>query len=382
MLATTLLAATIIHEDRFKWDYPPTWVWTFVYGVRAAGDPVPGARQRRVAEPLPPADPRPAAAARRCRASSASALLVGAVALYVAPVELGEDWLWALTPLLGRAVAAWYALFGTMLLTFAVGLRRPFEGLIGYATLACWCVLLLRAAGAALGRRDAARAGGCALMVALLALARRTALRSAWPRAQRNALGGRRWRRAGERASAPARATACSRVIGSRNAGIASSAERTTAERSRIPSRDLGSRRKMRGQAHGCPWRPPVRGRPHWSGYPPRGRPQRRRRPRRGPSVALEARKASDRAGDHGGDRRRGQAEPVGREHEPDQRVLAAAQHQAENTAEDDSSTAIAGPPDAASARRSASSHGSASSSAITHATSAAGTRKRPRSVP
>jgi hypothetical protein len=31
VLASTLLAATIIHADRFRWDYPPTWVWALVY---------------------------------------------------------------------------------------------------------------------------------------------------------------------------------------------------------------------------------------------------------------------------------------------------------------------------------------------------------------
>ena len=40
---------------------------------------------------------------------------------------------------------AWigYALFGTLLVSSAVGLRRPHEAFIGYATLTCWCVLLL-----------------------------------------------------------------------------------------------------------------------------------------------------------------------------------------------------------------------------------------------
>jgi hypothetical protein len=97
-------------------------------------------------------------------------LIAGAAALYVAPVELAEHWLWALTPLLARAVAAWYALFGTMLLTFALAQRRPFEGLIGYATLVVWCVLLL-----ALPLLHAGDVSGgtawYALMVALLALA-------------------------------------------------------------------------------------------------------------------------------------------------------------------------------------------------------------------
>src|ERR1700754_4698510 len=58
VLATSLLAATIIHHDRFKWDYPPTWVWTAVYAFVPLAIPVLVWRQRRVAEPLPPADPR------------------------------------------------------------------------------------------------------------------------------------------------------------------------------------------------------------------------------------------------------------------------------------------------------------------------------------
>src|SRR4051812_8410941 len=36
VLATSLLAATLIHHDRFKFGYPPTWVWTLVY----AGVPI------------------------------------------------------------------------------------------------------------------------------------------------------------------------------------------------------------------------------------------------------------------------------------------------------------------------------------------------------
>ena len=28
-----LLAATLIHADRFRWDYPLTWVWTGVYAA-------------------------------------------------------------------------------------------------------------------------------------------------------------------------------------------------------------------------------------------------------------------------------------------------------------------------------------------------------------
>jgi cell division protein FtsW (lipid II flippase) len=100
------------------------------------------ARQRRAAEPTLPADPE----LRTVRVLSAIvglALVGGATALFVAPAQLGEHWVWPLTPLLARTVAAWYALFGTMLLSCAVTLRRAAEATVAYATLAAWSVLLL-----------------------------------------------------------------------------------------------------------------------------------------------------------------------------------------------------------------------------------------------
>jgi hypothetical protein len=163
------LAATIIHNDRFKGDYIPTWVWAIVYAGVPLAVPFLVSRQRRAAGPEPEADRR----LRPLRLVSAvvgAVMLVGAVVLFVAPVELGEHWPWPLTPLLGRAVAAWYALFGTMLLSCSLGLRRPAEALIPYATLACWCVLLLLLP--VLHPDDVSGAGlWIGLMVALLALA-------------------------------------------------------------------------------------------------------------------------------------------------------------------------------------------------------------------
>jgi hypothetical protein len=70
-------------------------------------------------------------------------MIGGATALYLFPTRVGAHWPWALTPLLGDAVAAWYAMVGTMLLCCALMLRRPAEAYIPYATLAVWCVLLL-----------------------------------------------------------------------------------------------------------------------------------------------------------------------------------------------------------------------------------------------
>jgi hypothetical protein len=142
VLATTLLIATLVHNDRFKWDYAPTWAWLVVYAGVPFALPVLVLLQRRVAEPTPPADPR-LRVVRVLSAFCGAVLVVGAAALFIAPVDVGENWPWALTPLLGRAVAAWYAMVGTMLLSCALQLRRPSEAVIPYSTLAAWCLLLL-----------------------------------------------------------------------------------------------------------------------------------------------------------------------------------------------------------------------------------------------
>jgi hypothetical protein len=142
VLATTLALATLIHNDRFKFDYLPTWVWAIVYAGVPFAVPVLVYRQRRTAESRPAADPR----LRLVRVLSAvigAIVLAGSLALFLAPAKLGQHWPWMLTPLLGRVVAGWYALFGTMLVSCAIGLRHASEAFIPYATLACWCLLLL-----------------------------------------------------------------------------------------------------------------------------------------------------------------------------------------------------------------------------------------------
>ena len=189
VLATTLLAATIIHHDRFKFGYPPTWVWAFVYAGVPIAVPILVYRQRRTAESRPAADPK-LRAVRILSAVTGGVLAVGAIALYAAPAKLGQHWPWMLTPLLGRVVAAWYALFATMLISCAAGLRHASEAFIPYATLAAWCLLLLALPW--LYPADVARSGSAfwiwtAGMVVLLALAG-FALSRAWPAARRSRL--------------------------------------------------------------------------------------------------------------------------------------------------------------------------------------------------
>jgi hypothetical protein len=171
VLATTLAVATAIHHDKFKFDYAPTWAWVVVYAGVPFAVPYLVARQRANAEPRPDADPR-LSPIRILSAALGAVLVLGAAILYIAPSTRGH-WPWTLTPLLARAVAAWYAMVGTMLLTCAYSLRRASEAVIPYATLAAWSLLVL--ALPLLHADDVPRSGAdfviwAAVMVALLAL--------------------------------------------------------------------------------------------------------------------------------------------------------------------------------------------------------------------
>ncbi len=173
VLSVVLLVATLVHEERFRWDYAPTWLWTVVY----AGVPFAVAllwrRQERDADPTPPRDP----ALRGMLARSAAlGAVLGALglALVALPGTLGDVWPWPVTPLLARALGAWYLLVGCALLVSARTIRRCSEVPIPYATLLTWSALLvlLPALHAGdLGDRPGALAAWLALHVLLIALA-------------------------------------------------------------------------------------------------------------------------------------------------------------------------------------------------------------------
>jgi hypothetical protein len=172
VLSVLLLAATLVHEDRFRWGYPPTWLWTAVYGIAPAAIVLLMRRQRAITD-VPQADPwlRPL---RTLSLVAGVALLIGAALLFALPVELGEHWPWTLTPLLARAVAAWYAMVGTALVWSALGLRARGEVFVPYATLATWTIALLALPAIHsddVTGTDAALVAYLAVMGALLALA-------------------------------------------------------------------------------------------------------------------------------------------------------------------------------------------------------------------
>jgi hypothetical protein len=172
-LSLGLLAATLLHSDRFRWGYPPTWVWTAVYALAPLGVAFLALRQR--AQTIRPMLRDPRLALLRVLSGIAGAVLaLGAIALFALPTELGRDWPWPLTPLLAQAVAAWIAMIAAALLWCAYDLRRGGEALIPYATLGAWCLALL--ALPALHAGDLTRTGAplltyLAVLLALLALA-------------------------------------------------------------------------------------------------------------------------------------------------------------------------------------------------------------------
>src|SRR5690242_3164628 len=102
-LSVGLLAATLIHADRFRWGFPPTWVWAGVYALAPIGVGILARRQR--ANTM-----RPATADSRLRLLRAlslafgAAMLAGAIALFAFPADLGRHWPWPLTTLLAQAI--------------------------------------------------------------------------------------------------------------------------------------------------------------------------------------------------------------------------------------------------------------------------------------
>ncbi len=141
-LSVGLLAATLLHTDRFRWGYPPTWAWTGVYTLAPVGVAILARRQRAITIRPAIADPR----LRPLRLLSLAfgvAMLAGAIALFAFPADLGRHWPWPLTTLLAQAIAAWIAMIAAALLWCAYDLRRAHEALIPYATLGAWSLALL-----------------------------------------------------------------------------------------------------------------------------------------------------------------------------------------------------------------------------------------------
>jgi hypothetical protein len=142
VLGTVMLAATLIHAPLFRWDYPPTWLWTAVYVAVPPAAVWLWLRQRR--SPDDPTPPDGLAAASRWAAWPLGLVLIGlGLLLLAAPAPALAAWPWPITTLLSRAFAGWHLLIGGILVASALTARGRQDLPIPFLTVAAWSALVL-----------------------------------------------------------------------------------------------------------------------------------------------------------------------------------------------------------------------------------------------
>jgi drug/metabolite transporter superfamily protein YnfA len=170
-LSLALLVATLIHADRFRWSFLPTWIWTAVYvGIPVAASLL-WRLQARANRDRPTPDPRTRTLRGLALIAGAGVTTVGLV-LFIAPDGLTDDWPWTLTDLTSRVLGGWYLLSGVLLLVVGTGLRRWHEFIVPFATVGTWTalIMLLPALYDEIDAGDGALAAWFALHATLLAL--------------------------------------------------------------------------------------------------------------------------------------------------------------------------------------------------------------------
>ncbi len=141
-LAATLFIATLIHADRFVWSYPLTWVWTATYALIPPLAVIIWFVHERATKAHAERDAR-LNTIRLVNWLPGIVMTVLGILLYITPQSFMADWPWQITPLLGRAFAAWYLLAGIMSISMAYSTRQAHELIIPIATLVAWDVLTL-----------------------------------------------------------------------------------------------------------------------------------------------------------------------------------------------------------------------------------------------
>jgi hypothetical protein len=170
-LSVLLLAATLIHADRFRWDFPLTWIWTAVYAIIPVAAGLLWRAQARANRDDPAADPGTGILRGISLIAGVVVTVLGLV-LFIAADDFVEHWPWMLTGLTSRVLSGWYVLSGVLLLVVGAGLRRWHEVIVPFATLGTWTalIMLLPALYDELDTGDAAFAAWFGLHAALLTL--------------------------------------------------------------------------------------------------------------------------------------------------------------------------------------------------------------------
>ncbi len=141
-LAVVLCLATLIHRDVFDWDYALTWAWTVVYILIPPGF---GGFwwyfERR--EPDDLVQDEELAVIRPFTLILGATMTILAILMFVFPDTFVERWAWPISPLLSRTFAAWYVLFGVILLDIALRAKQVRELVIPSAAVLASALLLL-----------------------------------------------------------------------------------------------------------------------------------------------------------------------------------------------------------------------------------------------
>ncbi|CAN5635161.1 hypothetical protein BH23CHL2_BH23CHL2_34130 [soil metagenome] len=141
-LAIVLCLATLIHRDVFDWDYLLTWAWTIVYVLIPPGFGMFWWLQERRESPDLQADEE-IAVLRPFSLILGAAMTVLAVLMFIFPDTFVDRWAWPISPLLSRVFAAWYALFGVILLDIGLRAKQVRELVIPSAAVLASALLLL-----------------------------------------------------------------------------------------------------------------------------------------------------------------------------------------------------------------------------------------------
>lgn len=118
VFALTMLAATALHADRFRWDRPIAWAWAGLYVVILAGAGIVAVvEQRQLAGQSGRAAVPLTLPERVALLLTGTVTALWAVPMFLAPGLAEAVWPWPLSPLTGRVVAGWIAVGGVLALS-------------------------------------------------------------------------------------------------------------------------------------------------------------------------------------------------------------------------------------------------------------------------
>ena len=143
MFTVAMLAATVLHWDRFDLHHFPFQLWLVLYLLTPVVIPWLWMRNRRTDPRAPEAgEVLLPLAVNRLFGILGVLVLAGAAAVFVKPQWAIEIWAWKLTPLTARVLAGWFALMGVgSLVLFSE--RRWSACRVALQSFGLWHVLVL-----------------------------------------------------------------------------------------------------------------------------------------------------------------------------------------------------------------------------------------------